>query len=225
MKNSKKTLFAACGALGTLCGSALAAPLQQGETVNLFGKTSAASNWLAGTAVTATQQFPFTVTDSGGAPVYQGTLTARVIRSTVTQTVRIDYRIRDMQAIGNRAVESIAISAFVNTMTTNADYSEDSPGDVGPSSAFRSIGLVVFEFDPLLFASQDSHSFWVHTNARHFNTSGGCRITLNTGEFVVITTGIYSPTNVDCPGDSNGDGAVNFGDLNTVLSNFGEECD
>ncbi|MBX3353874.1 MAG: hypothetical protein KF684_13155 [Phycisphaeraceae bacterium] len=28
----------------------------------------------------------------------------------------------------------------------------------------------------------------------------------------------------DCPGDTNGDGAINFADLNTVLSNFGTAC-
>jgi hypothetical protein len=224
MKRFTKMLFAACGTVGLTAGAAVAVPVQVGETVNLNGTASFQENWLSGTAETVTQEFPFTVTDSNGAPVFQGTFTARVVRSSVTQTVRIEYRIQDMQAIGNRAVESVAIGAFIG-MTTNADYSFDTPGDVGPDSVTRTSAFMIFDFDPLLFASQDSYGFWVHTNAAHFNTRGGARITLNTGEFAVIQTGIFRPSKVDCPGDANGDNAVNFSDLNIVLSNFGEECD
>ncbi len=224
MKRSKALRFAACGAAVLTAGSALAVPIEVGETLHLPGTTTGQTDWLAGVGETPTQQFPFTVTDAGGAPVFQGTFTARVVRSFVTQTVRVAYRVVDMQAVGNRAVESVAVTSFIE-MTANADYSDEGPGDVGPTMAVRSPGAMVFEFDPFLFASQDSLNFWVQTNARHYDTTGGCRITLNTGEFVVITTGIYSPTKVACPGDSNGDGIVNFTDLNTVLSEFGEECD
>ena len=33
---------------------------------------------------------------------------------------------------------------------------------------------------------------------------------------------IFTPDQVDCPGDTNGDGIVNFTDLNAVLASFGE---
>jgi hypothetical protein len=41
----------------------------------------------------------------------------------------------------------------------------------------------------------------------------------------VIIAGVYLPSLTNCPGDTNGDNIVNFADLNTVLTNYGEECD
>ncbi|MGP1309682.1 MAG: hypothetical protein ACTS27_05740, partial [Phycisphaerales bacterium] len=210
-------------AVAALSSSALAVPLAPGDQVNLSGTTSAESPWLGGVSLLA-DVFPFTITDSQGSPVFQGTFTCEPIRSAELGTLYIRYRLRDMQAIGNRAVARVDILGYGETQT-NVDYSLTGLGDVGPSAAARSASgqQVTFFFDPLLFVSQDSRLFWAFTNATERTNTGQARITLNTGESVVIQ-GVCVPSLGTCPGDSNGDGVVNFADLNEVLSEFGEDC-
>jgi hypothetical protein len=225
MNRSKRVLSAACIVAGlVMSGSALAVPLAPGEQTTLNGTTTSQTSWVAGESLGA-DDFPFTITDAQGSPVFQGTFTCEPIRSDELGTIRIRHIVRDMQAIGNRAVSRVDIVGF-GTFQTNVDYSTSGLGDVGPSAASRSASgaQVSFFFNPLLFVSQDSRFFWVHTNATARSNTGQARITLNTGEFVIIQ-GVCVPALTDCPGDTNGDGVINFTDLNTVLTNFGEDCD
>jgi hypothetical protein len=213
-----------CAAVA-VCGSALAVPLAPGGQVTLGGTTTLENSWIAGMNQSGTESVFFTITDAQGGPVFQGTFTSQVTRSTALETMRVIYRLRDMQAIGNRAVSSVEIAGYSGFLT-NVDFSHDSLGDVGPSAASRSAsgGMLNFVFSPVLVVSQDSHFFWAHTDAVDYALSGQARITLNTGESVVIGD-VYVPrTDVGCAGDVNLTGAVNFTDLNEVLSAFGSDC-
>jgi hypothetical protein len=113
-------------------------------------------------------------------------------------------------------------------LQTNVEYRTDGIGDIGPNLASRTNGdgaQISFLFaNPLLTPDLESHYFHVFSNGANFNLLGLARIVLNTGESVIIA-GVYLPSLTNCPGDTNGDGIVNFADLNTVLTNFGEECD
>jgi hypothetical protein len=105
------------------------------------------------------------------------------------------------------------------------DYT-DGLGSVGPDAASRTASgtQVAFFFgDAVLLPGQDSRFFFIHTEATSFDSNVQARITLNTGETVIIG-GLRGPALTDCPGDTNGDGVVNFTDLNTVLTNFGDDC-
>ena len=54
--------------------------------------------------------------------------------------------------------------------------------------------------------------------------SGRIVVRLTTGERHIVE-GVLAPAlPPSCPGDTNRDGAVNFADLNTVLTNFGQNC-
>jgi hypothetical protein len=217
-------LMAVSCAAAAVCGSALAVPLAPGEQVNLNGTTSGQVSWLPGGVIGPTASLPFEIVDSQGGPVFQGTVTSDSVLSNELGTFRIDTRLKDMQAIGNRAVSRVDLVGF-GPLQTNVNYSTSGLGDVGPSAASRTASgeQVSFFFNPFLFVSQDSYFFWIHTNAPAYRTDGQLRITLNTGESVVVT-GVRVPVLTDCPADTNGDGVVNFTDLNAVLSDFGEDC-
>jgi hypothetical protein len=206
-----------------MSGSALAAPLPPGGAVSLSGTTSLQTSWLAGTNTGGTVIIPFTIT-SGGSPVFQGTFTSSASVSDELGTILVRYRVRDMQAIGNRSVRRVEIAGF-GGLQTNVEYSTDGLGDVGPSAASRTASgvRIDFTFDPLLLVSQDSYFFWAWSNGTAFTDAGQARIVLNTGESVILT-GVRVPALTDCPSDTNGDGVVNFTDLNGVLSDFGENC-
>ncbi len=226
MRTSSRVWRAApCALAAVVCASAHAVPLDPGGQATLGGTTSAADSWLAGPIQTGNMDVPFTITDAQGGPVFQGTFTSRVVRSDELETVRVQYRVRQMQAIGNRAVSRVEIAGYSGFLT-NVDYSHDTVGDVGPSAASRSAsgGMLTFVFSPVLVVTQDSHYFWAHTDAVDYDLGGQARITLNTGESVVIGN-VYVPhSDVGCPGDVNFTGTVNFSDLNEVLSAFGSDC-
>ncbi len=211
----------------SVSGAALAVPAHPGDVVNLNGTTSAAEPWLGGPAVDSVNAVPFTVLSAGGSPVFQGTFTSEPGRSDIMGTIRIRYRLRDMEAVGDRRVFRVEILGFAG-LQTNVDYRTDGVGDIGPNLASRTNGdgaQMNFIFsNPLLTPDLDSHYFHVFSNGASHNLQGLARIVLNTGESVIIA-GVYLPSLTDCPGDTNGDGIVNFADLNTVLTNFGEECD
>jgi hypothetical protein len=57
-----------------------------------------------------------------------------------------------------------------------------------------------------------------------YNADGCMTIYLTTGEFVTIRTFAPGAPCPSCRGDVNGDGIVDFADLNLVLSNFGMTC-
>lgn len=228
MRNPTVLAPIVCALAGVIATAttALAVPAHPGDVVNLNGTTSAAEPWLAGSAVDSVNEIPFTVVDAGGSPIFQGVFTSEPSASDILGTIRIRYRLRDMQAIGARRVVRVEILGFAG-FQTNVDYRTDGVGDLGPNLASRTNGdgaQVSFLFaNPFLTPNLDSRYFHVHTNATLFREIGLARIVLNTNESVIVG-GVHIPAHSDCPGDVNGDGVINFTDLNTVLSEFGENC-
>jgi hypothetical protein len=220
-----KTLLAGMFCATLFGGAALAVPLAPGDQVNLNGTTTAQTPWLAGSGSNGIIQ-AFEIVDAGGNAVFQGSFVMDVVESNDLGTLRFRHRIVNTQAVGNRRVTRVDLAGYQG-FQTNVDYTTDGSGVVGPDASSRTASgtQVAFFFgDAVLPAGSDSLSFFVHTEATAFNSAVQARITLNTGETVVIG-GLRGPALTDCPGDTNGDGIVNFADLNTVLTNFGDECD
>jgi hypothetical protein len=213
-----------CAAM--VCGAALAVPAQPGDVVNLNGTTLAAEPWLGGVSADGANLIPFTILDSGGNAVFQGAFTSSPSVSGILGTMTVSYRVRDTQAIGDRRVVRVDIFGFTG-LQTNVDFRTDGLGTVGPNLASRTNGdgaQISFLFqNPLLSSDLDSRFFYVHSNGTAFTENGLVRIVLNTNESVVIG-GVHVPALTDCPSDTNGDGIVNFTDLNRVLSDFGQSC-
>lgn len=226
MARSKVSAWMAVScAVAVVCGSAWAVPMAPGTQVNLGGTTTLQTTWLSGVTQGLTLSVPFGVQDAGGNLVFQGTLTSFAIRSNELGTLRFQYRLVNTQAVGSRRVVRVDLAGYQG-FQTNVNYSTDGLGAVGPNTAARTANgsQVAFVFsNPTLPAGTDSRSFWLHTEATAYDANVLAQITLNTGETVVIG-GLRGPALTDCPGDTNGDGVVNFTDLNTVLTNFGDDC-
>ena len=206
--------------------SALAVPIHPGDVVNLNGTTAAAEPWLVGVNADGASAFPFTVLDNGGVPVFQGVFTSEPRRSDILGTTRVRYRLRDMQAVGDRRVARVDILGFAG-LQTNVEYRTDGIGVVGPNLASRvhtTGAQISFIFsNPLLTPGLESRYFHVHSNGAAFTETGIVRVVLNTGESAIFG-GVHIPALTDCPNDVNGDGVINFADLNSVLTSFGNAC-
>ncbi|MGP1310040.1 MAG: hypothetical protein ACTS27_07585 [Phycisphaerales bacterium] len=212
-------------AVAVLSSSALAVPLAPGDQVNLSGTTAINSPWLPGVSQSGSQSFPFLITDAQQNPLFQGTLFTTVFRSNALGTLRFRHQIDMTQAVAGRSVTRVEVLGYTG-FETNVDYRTDGSGSIGPNAASRTTSgaqVAFFFTNPPLDGGVESRNFEVFTNATFFDNTGQARITLNTGESVVLT-GLPRPILTDCPGDTNGDGIVNFADLNTVLSEFGEPC-
>jgi hypothetical protein len=224
--NVKAWSVVACAVAG-IGGSALADPLPPGDSVQLGGTTTSQTPWLAGVNSTGTATVQFEVRDAGNNPVFQGTLQSSAAVSNDLGTLTFRYRIVNTQAVGDRRVSRVDFGGYKG-FQTNVNYSTDSLGSIGPDEAARTANgaqVAFFFADSILPAEVDSRSFWVHTDASSIAFNGQAAITLNTGESVVIG-GLRYPVRIpDCPGDANGDGIINFTDLNAVLTNFGDGCD
>ena len=203
-----------------------AAPIQPGQQIDLVGTTLVEFPWYEGPAQDATTFVPFLVEDDQDNPVFQGVITSIPARSDSMGTLRFRYRVQDMQAVGNRRITRVDLLGYEG-FQTNVEYRTDGLGTIGPSMALRSGGAgssVGFIYaSPILLPDSDARFFHVHTDATHFHNEVLARITLNTGETVIVG-GLHGPSLSDCPSDTNGDGVINFTDLNTVLSTFGEDC-
>ena len=115
---------------------------------------------------------------------------------------------------------------FRSDYQTFVEFRDDGAAGSGPNIAVRSddADRVGFLFtNPFLFPGDQSRFFFVFTEATHYRENVVARITLNTGETVMVG-GLHGPSGASCPGDTNHDGVINFTDLNSVLSVFGEGC-
>lgn len=200
-------------------------PLASGQQTPLGGTTIGASPWLATSTFVVLFSYPVVVRDAQQNVIYAATLEQRLINSATLQRFIIECRVRFTESNG-RAIRSIEFSGYEN-FATNVDYRADLAGNVSPSLASRSADgdTVLFDFASSgIPGGAESFRFFVMTNATSTADTGRAIVTLTTGESVTlhgVRIPVYTP---DCPGDINQDSVVNFTDLNSVLSNFGQAC-
>jgi hypothetical protein len=215
------------GVLAAAVGAgALAVPLPPGSNNVFLPGTSVAAQPNLASVNLADTVIPFDILSGGGALLFRGELVTSVDRSNVTNTLIFRFRIRNTVAGLNGIVSRVEIEPYDGFMI-DANWRNDGPGLSPPNQADRtgSGSLVNYDFlTPPLFSGSDSRFFFAFTNATEYNAEGRATIYLTTGEFVTLR--VYAPGEPcdSCRGDVNGDGVVDFADLNEVLSAFGNIC-
>lgn len=211
--------------LGVIGGAALGDVFQPGQTLALEGTTPTLSPWLQGSVSGGISRF-FEVRDGSNAVVFSGTLVLDFVQALPFGVQYANYRLVGTSGVGGRAVTSVQITGW-RTSSVDAEFRSDlEPGTVPPSFAGRSLDgdTVTFLFTGGVPAGQDSRSSYIFSGATQLAPVGIARVILNTNELVEITGLPVPAPDIVCPGDTNGDGLINFSDLNAVLSNFGEGC-
>jgi hypothetical protein len=166
----------------------------------LPGTTAAAESDLAGVVV-EDRLTPFTIALPGGAPLFQGKLQARIVRSNATGLLHFVYRIRDTRQGLNGIVKSAWVQSFPSTLTPRlaADWSPDGLGVVAPQFAQRAGGvgaIVRFDFDTVgdvLVGGRDSRFFFLKTMAKNSKPGGKFVLQLVSGQSVVLDVKQPSP--------------------------------
>jgi len=136
-----------------------------------------------------------------------------------------NYRIQNTTGLAGRSITRIEFTGW-GTNAVDAEYRNDVAPAPAPSSAERSVDgdMLTINFGTPLQPTQTSQFFYIFTGAPTVENTGGARIVLNTGESATVG-GLPVPAPlVACEGDTNGDGVINFADLNGVLTNFGDSC-
>lgn len=209
-----------------MTATAWAVPLPPGSNnVPLAGTTAAAEPDLASVNIASVVR-PFEIFSGGGALLFRGQLAATVSRSINTGTLIFSYRILNTQGGLNGVVARVEAESFAG-FAVDANWRADGLGMSPPNQADRSgSGSVInYEFlTPPLFSGSTSRFFYAFTDATEFNTDGLATIYLSSGEFATVRVFAPGAPCETCRGDVNGDGVVNFQDLNEVLTNFGAEC-
>lgn len=205
---------------------ALAAPLPPGsDNVVLPGTTFAAQPALVGPAEGAATQ-TFQIFSGGGVLLFQGDLSMTVRRSNVTGTLVFNYTITNTVAGLNGVIARVEAEPFTG-YTIDANWHTDTAGLAQPNFADRSPSGALINYDfltPPFFSGASSRQFFAFTNATEFNADGAVTIYLTGGEHVVVRAFAPGRPCPSCRGDVNGDGVVDFADLNEVLGNFGAIC-
>lgn len=165
--------------------------LPPGGAIALSGTTVAAQPELAGLAL-VDDLIPYQIFGGGGNPLlYEGILQARIVRSTLSDNLIFNYRLRDPTAGLNGIMITLEASDFAS-WTTDVEYRTDGVGTKAPTRATRSNdgSDVSFIFGNSLFSNEDSYFMHILTNAKAY-TTGQTILTLTDGSSVVLST--YQP--------------------------------
>lgn len=224
-KTIRAAVFAA-GVFGVLGAGASAVPLPPGSNnVPLPGTTAAADPTLAG-VVLRDEVRTFEIFSGGGALLYRGDLQLRIQRSNVTNTLIFSWKIRNTVAGLNGVIARVEAEPFKDVLV-RADWRVDTAGMTMPNFADRngSGSLINYDFlTPPFISGAESRFFFAFTDATAYNADGCVTIYLTTGEFVTLPAFAPGAPCDSCRGDVNGDGIVDFADLNEVLGAFGNTC-
>ncbi|MGZ3742329.1 MAG: hypothetical protein ACXWRA_00600 [Pseudobdellovibrionaceae bacterium] len=192
MKKQFITFIFAVSAVFSICARA-STDLLPGSTVRLSGTSAEAEIDLAG-GVVIDKITPFKILSKTGELLFRGNLQNRIVRSSSDGSLHFYYRIRDTQAGLPGMISAIATQSFRLTSRVSTSYRVDGTGLVVPQYASRSYSgeQVTFRFGlrgPWRFhAGENSKFFMIKTDAKHYNGFGYTRITLRTGQSVLIKT-------------------------------------
>ena len=157
-----------------------------GATVATLGTTAAARPELAGVVI-RDALIPFTITSSGGAVLFKGTLQDRVVRENVSGTLDFYEAIRTTGPGSTIAkLDSIIRENFAG-FATDVDYRTDGLGApaIHPLKVTRSPtpgASLDFQFGGVVVGSnQDSRFFFIKTNATSYTVNGITAIEMSGG--------------------------------------------
>lgn len=191
-------IFTTTFALAITCvsGTALAGPvynLQAGEYYDgLSGITNMQLSELIGSVERDEYQgFQINGQEGIGGLLYEGTLKTRVVRSTETGNLTLNFRLYNENIDLNGQIERVEINGFNDHITRIEYRAEAGFGDFGPSSVSRSLDsdTLSFNFDEGFEDAPTSKYFFamLDTDAYDFNeTTPTATIYLYSGEAVTI---------------------------------------
>jgi hypothetical protein len=223
--------FGIVATLGLIGSSATAVVINPGQTSLVTGTTITQATWLNGPSPGASFH-PVIVVDQADNVIYSCNLLISLRVTVPFAQPALSYRIQNTWAQDpSRRIVSVSFSGYKDLLV-DAEFRTDIPGQAEPKRVSRSADgdTLTFEFEsPIEGGISESRFFFAFTNAVELVYDGTATVTLQTGESQTITDlprpkfgGALPPPT--CEGDSNGDGVINFADLNGVLTNFGEDC-
>lgn len=192
MKNLGMSLMFVVTAVFSLAAQA-STNLPPGATVAVPGTTSGTEIDLAG-GVVIDRLIPFKIVTSAGVLLFRGNLQNRIVRSASSGEFHFYYRIRDTQAGLPGKVLAVTTQSFNHPPMISTSYRVDGLGMVAPRFASRSANgaQIIFRFPTqgpaMLDAGESSKFFVIKTDAKHYNNSGYTRITLHSGQSVLLRT-------------------------------------
>jgi opacity protein-like surface antigen len=194
------------------------------SVVALNGTTAALSPYLLGGSPGGTTRF-FEVRDSSNNVVFSGTLLLSFTDANPFGRRYISMRLQGLNGQGGRSVVGIELSGY-GLFNIDTNHRTDFAPALFPDKVTRSEDgdTLRYDFPVGVTPGQNSQFVYIFTQAPALANTGTGRILLNTGEVGTITD-VPVPVNPQaCQGDTNGDGVINFADLNSVLTNFGDDC-
>ena len=218
-------------AAGVASSSASAVVVAPGQTRALLGTDSTASPWLVAPSPFAIPAGFFVPASDGVTALFVGqALVSFKFVAPLSQPI-LSYRLQTTYAEGSRRIVAVEFTGYA-PFTVEAEFQTEPSNYNEPKRVVRSAGgdTLRFEFETPILANQTTKFFYAMTNATQYANVGTMRIILNTGEVGVVNNFPVpvmpaGPTDPDpCPSDITGDGVINFADLNSVLTNFGDAC-
>lgn len=226
-----RTVIGVLASVATVGSSASAVVINPGQTSVLIGTNSVQSPWLSVPSPGAVR-VRFFVLGPPFTAIYSGDLLISLGSTVPLSEPVLVYRLENTWAEdATRRVTSISFTGY-KEIRIDADFRTDLGGTDEPKRVRRSADgdTLTFEFETPIPGNVAVTKFvFGYTNGAMLAFDGTATILLQTGESVTIeglprpSHGV-APTLPSCEGDTNGDGVVNFSDLNGVLTNFGEEC-
>lgn len=226
-----RTLLGMVAALGVAASSASAVVINPGQWSALSGTNSAQSPWLSAPSPSAVPT-SIAVLSSPTTAVYVCTLLVSQGAAVPLATPVLSYRFENTLAQDDtRRIASVSFTGYKD-IRIDADFRLDTGGVGDPKRVRRSADgdTLTFEFEtPIPGNVAATRFFFAYTNGATIVNDGTATLVLTTGESRTVT-GIprpslgVAPQAPSCAGDTNGDGVINFADLNAVLSDFGQPC-
>jgi hypothetical protein len=207
--------------LGTAAG---ASDVQPGETVELIGVGPLQAPWYGNEWAAETELQTFLIVDDSGVVLYAGRLVAQAVIVPPLEHPLVWYTIRSLGSEAPSTVATVTVEGLAGR-TLFAEFRSDQGGGATPLCVERTV-----DGDALRIDYGAGVGGLISSPVYVYSTGSGLargRVTLSTagGETVVLENVLIPGAPLaSCEGDANGDGVINFTDLNGVLTNFGESC-
>lgn len=216
-------VFGAAGAFLGFAMAALGAEVPPGQTVELAGVTPAQAPWFGKEWSPQTDSRSIDVSFNPG--FYSGIVTADAVVLPPASNAVVWYSVFTLSSIGVGNVVAITIEGL-GGQTVYAEYRPDLGAVGAPERAIRSADGDALRFEIQSFGQgAPSAPVYVYSTGSGL-ARGRAILTFSSGATAVVEDVLIpAPADAPCAGDINGDGAVNFADLNGVLSNFGQACE
>ena len=214
--------------VSALAPCALAVVVAPGETRALLGTNPTASPWLVAPSPFFVPGGFFVRGPDGVSAVFAGQWIVSFKIAPPLSLPILNYRLQTTYAEGTRRIVAVEFTGYA-PFAIETEFLSEATNNNEPKRVVRSADgdTLRFEFETPILADQTTKFFYAMTNATQHANVGTMRVILNTGEIGIVNNfpvPVMPAAQAPCPGDNTGDGVINFADLNSVLTNFGNAC-